>query len=416
MDYPNYINEFLDGTLSPDAEQELFAAMASDPELRRELHHFVDIERAVSKDFAAFTPSGAVTAGIFSSLGMSSTPAEAVITPTPIPVETTASTGFWTASSSILSGALLSALITSLVLLFSFDFDGNNFIEEANSPLITKQKIHNQINQEPVPSKQALIAQIIDSLNKHKKEPKGVIRYIDRPYIPEGYVLASSLKTNEEKATAPKSKPIFRDISISKLAGNITEFPINMNTDNSQNFNQTFVPQIVAYSPIATESIFPFENISFEIRGGEYFSIPGATVEQSSMPYFENASFGLFYSFNDWFSLGGDIRQEFFFQDFTGMEDNIKYQYRQHTNYISVGLMAKIRFFEYRGFETFSQFGISGSRPGAIGRGLFGVSYSPYGKIAFVLGLEGSILEYTHNDNSFYSSKLGLHYGIRVNL
>ncbi|MFW5701359.1 MAG: anti-sigma factor family protein, partial [Bacteroidota bacterium] len=65
MDYTKLIHEFVDGTLSPEHEEELFASLRSNDELRSELKQQMAIKSAVRSDTKAFTPSAASTMAIF---------------------------------------------------------------------------------------------------------------------------------------------------------------------------------------------------------------------------------------------------------------------------------------------------------------------------------------------------------------
>lgn len=68
------ILEYLDGTLDPAAEQELFETLAGQPELRTTLRGFVQIGDAVRGDREAFTPPAAVEASLMRRLGLAAVP------------------------------------------------------------------------------------------------------------------------------------------------------------------------------------------------------------------------------------------------------------------------------------------------------------------------------------------------------
>lgn len=70
------ILEYLDGTLDPAVEQELFETLAGQPELRTTLRGFVQIGDAVRGDREAFTPPAAVEASLMRRLGLASVPAD----------------------------------------------------------------------------------------------------------------------------------------------------------------------------------------------------------------------------------------------------------------------------------------------------------------------------------------------------
>ena len=57
MNYNELIEGYLDGTLSPAEEQELFTALSSSEELRTELKQSIAMDKGLSKRVSAFVPT-----------------------------------------------------------------------------------------------------------------------------------------------------------------------------------------------------------------------------------------------------------------------------------------------------------------------------------------------------------------------
>jgi len=113
--------------------------------------------------------------------------------------------------------------------------------------------------------------------------------------------------------------------------------------------------------------------------------------------------------------VGIDMRQEYFYQEYEGLERGVNYKYMQHPNLFSTGLVAKLRFMEISGLNSFVQAYLGGNEAGPVGRMMYGLEYSPSSDYHFILGVEGSLLGYYHGDQYFYTPKIGLHYGIGFN-
>lgn len=78
MTQSELILEYLDGSLDPAVEQELFEMLAGHPELRTTLRGYVQIGEAVRGDREAFTPPVATEAALMGRLGFGVVPSSGV--------------------------------------------------------------------------------------------------------------------------------------------------------------------------------------------------------------------------------------------------------------------------------------------------------------------------------------------------
>jgi len=320
----------------------------------------------------------------------------------------------------MLTGIAGSALVTSVIFLV-FMKTGDANIENSSV-----EKVDNT-------SKTDNVMVIADSADEELKNevvlneaPKEIIRYVEVPVYIERESPNIAKTTNEEylenEANQPKRKKykaispssIFASNDIYSNAFSNEEF-IKPNANNE--IQNTFTPKQIEVTPIdlgGDNSLY--DRFAIEIRGAEYFNMQQTSVSQSSQPRFENVSFALMYNINDKFALGIETRQEFFYQDYTGLDNGSNWNYMQYTNYMSGSINARIKLFEFYGVRSIGQLGIGFANPGPIGRSFLGFEYNPIGNIGLVLGIEGSVLAYHHNKSYFYSPKLGVHYGIKINL
>ena len=75
--------------------------------------------------------------------------------------------------------------------------------------------------------------------------------------------------------------------------------------------------------------------------------------------------------------------------------------------------MEMIRFSQ---ISPFTQITIGATKAGEIGRFMAGAEISPYPSIAFIVGVEGSLLRFHHNDYKFLSNKVGINFGAKLKL
>jgi hypothetical protein len=156
--------------------------------------------------------------------------------------------------------------------------------------------------------------------------------------------------------------------------------------------------------------------ISFELKGNGYWSIPHADVVQYETPVFANIQLSALYDFSNSFKAGMDVRQENFYQNFSGTNEiGEEFEYKQYPNYYTISLMGRYSFWSNQMVGTFAQATLGGTATGAVGRLMLGLELSPYSNLSFLLGIESSMLVYQHQNNIFTSPKIGLSYGVAFN-
>ena len=123
---------------------------------------------------------------------------------------------------------------------------------------------------------------------------------------------------------------------------------------------------------------------------------------------------GLF-TLNSSFFVGLEFAQEQYFQSFTSSDARGNtYLYEQNPSLSSLSVVARYVPFEWQKFQPILQLGLGGTAIGPIGRGLLGVRYSPENNVSFMLNLEGSAMQYSHQNINYTLTKFGLSYGISL--
>ena len=417
MDYTSLINDFVDGRLDSSQEDNLFYMLSSSDDLRTELKQFIRLEKAFSTDAIGLSPSASSTIGVFNRLGI----VAPALTPSNSPIGS-AQPGFFSSfwgkySQGFVSGIVSTVLTAVIVFILMSNFynvstnDGNSnkFANKSvvqNSPSSLISIDSNNI----VPKISSQSWDNDNQLNKGYQKEKVIIKYkyIEKPTEKNEYadnlnpIDAITLDIPKE-VSAIENSIMRNSLDINKIESpNITHFKTNKIISDINQPN---------YLDINTNNL----GIFCEFKSSEYWSLPKEVIPQSSNPIFSNTSLTLLKSLSQNFLVGMDLRQEFFYQKYEGVEKDAPYEYLQNTNYISLGITGRYYLGNIYGIEPFSQLTLGGNKAGFIGRFMVGVNYKPLEFISLMLGVEGSVLRFHHHDQFFYSPKIGLNYGVSFN-
>ncbi|OGU57704.1 MAG: hypothetical protein A2X64_06410 [Ignavibacteria bacterium GWF2_33_9] len=412
MEFSELLNNYFEGGISPNEEEQLFSEMAQNSQLRNELKDFVELERAAKSEIAAFVPPVESTMGVFNKLGISPFTTAAVATLSQI--------GFWGKYGKMISMNLFTVLVTGLISYFIFSTPNSDNLTENIITKYNETQVQFQSNQ---PNNKIPIVSNENSENESNNYSTANLRNVsNKSNFKNSKELIENENKNEsfqkdqfENSENYSNSLIFTENLDKKINLSIPEVTLQsqfeFNTNNFLSFNSSnFTPFNIDFS------FLDLHNISFQMSGNKYWSLDYETVERSTNPFMEDANFVVYYNVNSKFSIGIDIRQEFFFQSYRGMDEySNQYLYEQNTNYLSYGLVGKWKIYETKHITPFVQIYLGANKVGQIGRILTGFEISPNSAYSFVLGLESSGLAYHHQKNSYYSKKLGAYYGILFN-
>ena len=397
MEHSELIHKFIDEGLDPIAEQSLFEAMAKNPALRSEFKQYLAFERAALTDYSAFQPSVSSTNAIFSTLGISPT------------VAGSTSTSVVSTSSFHKFGTLvITNVATMIITALLFYFLNSRTIDNPNltkSP--TNLKIQNT-EQNSVP--------IISNFDKNSKNEQAnnrpeKIKYV---YIDKQQEKLTDNEENqnintETKSTNTQELNIINSTNFIKHSSNDTFW---QNTNHLNN-NKLLKINAIQLIPIDfTTKNFSLENVSIMFTGNDSYSLPQSPLPRSSQPLFDSKSLVLFYDISTALSLGLDVRQEFYYLNYTGQQNSKDFRYEQNTNFTSIGLVGKWNWLNYENFKSFANLYVGGNQIGQIGRLMIGAEINPSKEYGFIIGVEGSLLRHFHQNREFWAKKIGLNYGI----
>ncbi len=404
MEYTDLIQEYVDGNLSPEVEEQFFMTLSGNEDLRSELRQQLAIKDAIRTDKRAFTPAPESTLKVFSALGFTPPPVA------PVPIGTgSALTGVQSASvltkySHVILGGLVSAAATAVVVLMLINpmiYGDKNAYTGNNS---TTSKI---VKQTENISGNNLQANPNTNIAQPPVRTKTIVRYVyvqkqtENPPVSNKQIVDQSMVSNQQVISlSPINEKIGR--------GNLISAP--------QTTRQGNMPISFNLQPLSEFIGTDKMNFSVEYMGSAPFNLQKATINPNQYANFNNSQIGLFYNFNDNWSAGLDLRQETFFQSYEGKDGKGQpWRYEQQPNFTSYSATARYKFNEIISWVSpFSQISLGGTNVGFIGRLMVGTEIKPYYGVSFVIGLEYSDLMYKHQTNYFNSGKIGFKYGMGI--
>ncbi len=421
MNQSELLNKFFDGQIGPNEEESLFSSLAANASLRKELKNLIDIEKAVKSDFGTMFPPVETTSAIFSNLNIAT---QSIVTKAP----------FWASFKTLILSNLLTLIITSSLVYFGMNYfnSNSNLIKPSNLTQQSSMQNQNNAYNYPVISNLNVNSNNDNSLNSNKSQNNISNNNIDNNHIKKSNkigkrIIDNSNNKNNDKQENNNDQFASNPINLENHSSDINQieptsvtnskFSAQANTNLLLNKNNDIYlskMQNIDF-PIPSYSIkqLGLNNLSLTFSGGDSWSLPKATVPRSSQPLFNNNSINLTYNLNKNFSFGIDFRQEYFYQKYNGIDkDKQEYIYEQNTNYSAFGLLARENILNYDYFKTFVQTYLGLNKIGPIGRLMFGLEINPKEEYGFIFTVEGSSLRYFHQNNYYWSNKIGAYYGI----
>ncbi len=414
MEYHELIQEFLDGAIDTANEDKLLMLVANDEDIRAEFKRALAIDSSLKSDALGLAPSAKSTLSVFSTLGFS------------------APAGFSGASNngmlsriknfgkfyrnSILTGFIASALTALAVVFimqsnspenmgdkltyrsdFAANFDASSLAKGPQYPVISSYET--DFKNDMTPPVQTRIRTIIR------------YRYITKELPSGNSLLADNKRTDQTDEKINNTDPENVNLSLSDIRSSLpkTEYkPLPA-------FNQNF-----ELPPIPTS-----ENLGIHIKvaGMEDGSLNSPNMPRPSGTILENKQLEIIFPgvLTDNLDIGIGVRQERFFQRFSGFDETIgkRVEYTQYPSLVTFELSGRYNLenlFPVDNLGLFMQGSVGGNIAGPVFRIMPGFTYKGFESIYFYAGLEYSYLKYQHSGSGFDSQKIGINYGLIFNL
>lgn len=396
------LHAFMDGELNLSNEQSLFDELAASPELRTEMKDALSIRSAVFQDIKSPPDNG--EAALLAGLGFTSGGAAAGTSLAAIGAVSSASVypgiaAVATAIGSAGAGFILAWLLLAGPNTNNIDVASGNSAAAVNgaggSEVVAGRVTEPKSDAPPVVRVDTVYAIKLVPVVSENRAPQMIepVEEIDNTTIVKPAVQPTSIAVTSAQYRSP---------SATSLAP-----PASMGSDLR-------TAQYYATDKGSNQMVFRLRTLASGLQSNE------PTPESVQNAFLPNSAFALMVPIASGHEVGVELGSESFRQVFQVDEVGKTVEYTQTPVLFWIGATYQWMPLEFDFIPGMSPFinltaGYVDSQ-GPIGRGTLGLSYQPFGPLRFTAGIDASALIYTHNNNSFTSTKWGLSYGISFDL
>lgn len=408
METEKLIHDFIDGSLSGAEEEQLFASLSSNTEMRTELKQQLAIKNAVAQDTRAFTPRAGSEAAIFGALGFGAAATSAsAATASAGAGEASAvqSASVWSRYSQGFIGGI-AASVATIIIMLSLGYTNQSNQNTKNIPVISSESTDR--NSEKLAG--AASDEVINSdESKPVNEHGGNLHTVNSGRNDAGGISSGFFAREIALPDSRKSRKFYNSSEVRN-----SDFVINNITPA---FAYSEMQQNYAI-PVSRSISYKELNLMLELNGSGYYSNHSGEMQPSEMQMLNNFGAGIWYKLDEQIKFGINYKRENFYQTFIGIDNNGKvWEYEQQPNFQSFSLDFRYtpEFAKYKMFSPALQLSVGGNQAGPVGRIMLctEIKINPY--LNLTAGANYSILGYHHQSRFFTSDKYGLYIGTGVN-
>jgi hypothetical protein len=378
--YNERIHQLLDGELDSPGEAVLFGELAENSDLRSEFMQLLAIRTAVQQDRAGLVPPIALTNSVFTGLGITAPLAGAAAGAAGGAVATS-----WLTKALLPLTAALAAAGLTYGLMNSAQLGRGEPVARPDNITSSEQRVASSENME---------------LRRLRAE-------VSR--LSEALALAAMTEAEEPAQIQVQDVQVEpAEVPVSTTAIDLTHtITLARDTDPRVLMPMKEAPIVPEYQD--------YPSFLVQFRGLASSGLTQVSVApQTSL--MENANLAMMYQLSPQHLIGVEVGNESFPMTFEGMRSGQLIRYEQQPISTWAGITYRHSFAPIgnSAFTPFAQGLLGGSQFGPLGRLTGGILYSPAGPLSFMLGVEGTSMAYTFQDQWFTSSKLGLTYGMAI--
>lgn len=405
------INEYFDGDLEGPNQEVLFGEIAKNEDLRYDFNQLFAMKMAIGKDTAAFVPRTESADAIFSSLGIASV--------------SSSKFGFLTNNKKQIYTGILTTLATILIMLWLLKWGNSEY--NANIPVVSS------ISMDAPSLTMEIPVEKIDAINQDKaiveraisQDYKTIIAHnnnlnthldmlaldnkklrADNRSIRNSYAQLAEQNNLENNNSISTNNELLNSEYNSVFESNFVQTPNSLLSKNGNNyiFNNSGV-----YNPETS--------IKLEAAVGRYFQNIGTDFIERNNTFSDNLRLTGLYNLSREYSIGLDLRQENFYQEFTDInQSGNKVLYQQQPVVYSGSLIFRYspQFIEFLNVKPNIDLSVGITNIGELARIGFGVDYYLFGNTYFYFKSDYTFLSYYHKNINFSSNKFGTHVGVGI--
>lgn len=412
MNKESLINDYFDGNLDSSNQEILFSELTNSEEMRYAFNQLFALKLAISKDITAFVPTSDTTNTLFAKLGISA-----------IPSENNSFGLFFSKYGKQFLTSAFTCLATVLVMLWLFPKGNSTHINNKYNkdiPLVSSsEKVQkNSVSRPATDANSYKYDNEISLLKFDNNKLYGLVNSLTN----ENNLLKSQ-NNNLNKALAiindkldninSKSHSL-QQLSPEKQEEYASVFQSNFVSNNNPNSINSFTPNFIYLNSGEAGNN---KTLRLEASVGRYFQSIGKGFIDRNNTFTDNLRINGLYNLSNEFALGIDLRQENFYQEFTGVTNKgEEILYQQQPTVYSGSLLFRYypEYLNYYQFNPSLELSIGISNIGELARIGVGFDYYLLGNTYFYLKSDYSFLSFYHKNINFSSSKIGTHIGLGV--
>ena len=335
MNYNDLIHQFLDGELDSVNEDVLFSNLSNNTEIREMFKQQVQLHLLTQNDMASITTPSESTNYIFSNLGLSVPPIEKPVPKHPIPVplfEKHILSHYNKYLTTALTAIISIALTSLFFLLNQQEFTNSNLnftsVEKGNQ---SSQNYPVSSNIENTNSYLNESKDLANSNNNNNKNTKPIIKYIyvnsnNQNKETNTQILADNNKFDNNSKNIKNTNDELFVLSSSELPAKNLQPNKTNNTLNSN-------PLSIYAVDLSSLSKFELNESNLTLQWRNITASSSDATENlpsAQEPLFINQGIALIYKLDDNNSIGIEVGQEHFLQQFTRKIGEQEYTYTQN--------------------------------------------------------------------------------------
>jgi hypothetical protein len=389
MEYSTLIEEFLDGTLSPELESGLFSALISHEELRTELRESLAIKTAIPKDHRAFIPSVQSTNALFAKLNIQ--PAAA---PVAVAAGAASASTFWAKyHQGIVSSVVTSLVVSTLFLLSGYgtDMQNDNSLSAANMGFKNEDGVKNGGIDDTKLLKSTAENEFLKTTSEEVFAGNSEMNYAEKSFKRNG---ANGQNTQRKNSGTDNE---ITDNSLQQPAENLLKYiqgisvtelqSTRANVSLSTGFLKT--PQPIHSFKTDFSSAENSLPVSIHIRNIQTLRLmPNRPLTEETPVAFNNMAIMASYHISDEFAIGAEVgRESFPIYKVQAASSEMEYIPTPAINHMSVNCRYSPQLFAIP-LKPFGQLGVGAATIGPMLRVGGGLAYEFSDNVSLGLGIE----------------------------
>lgn len=375
--YSEWLSAYIDGELDASLEEPLFAALASNADLRQELRELLALRQAAHHDRAVLIPPMSATAAVFQSLGIGAG----------IGAGLSLLHKLWLPALSAIAGGVLTWLGVTARILWT---PPQELPQQAALPPTSV----------PVVKPETTVVERIVYRTRTVYLPSpGGDRDVSAPF-------SSPSETAQAQLPSPLSPlaeaSVVRHMPIPTIVRYIEPAP-RLGND---------VLAVESPSPPVLSPSELHPQFRLIVRGLGTTSLINVPQQPDRSSPFNTSAVGLLYTLSDHHAIGIEVGREPFAMQFYGYREDTRLRYEAYPALLWGTFAYQYRMRLSPQLEPFMQLGIGATEFGLLGRSSLGVLYRPTTAVGILLGVEGALMRYVYQATPYWTPNVGITYGI----